>query len=117
MSANVKNAASGKQVGKAVAKAKEERRQELKDIQAVMSAPQGRRLMWRIINQMCHVDTLSKEHSGSETYFNEGERNIGRLLKSDVYAASFDEYQKMERECVIQRIDEELLEEGGMKHE
>ena len=115
--ANVKNAASSKQVGKALAKVKEERREELKDIQAVMATPQGRRLMWRIINVLCHVDTLSKEHSGSETYFNEGERNIGRVLKSDVFEASFNEYQKMERECVIQRIDEELLEEGGMKHE
>lgn len=105
---NVKNAADVKQVKKAGDVEKNRRRQELLDIKSVMETESGRRLIWRIVNVICHVDSQSSEHSGSQTYFNEGERNIGRILKSDVYEAAFDEYQKMERECVMARVDAQL---------
>lgn len=105
---NVKNVADVKQVKKAGDVEKNRRRQELLDIKNVMETQAGRRLIWRIVNVICHVDSQSAEHSGSMTYMNEGERNVGRILKSDVYEAAFGEYQKMERECVMARMEEKL---------
>jgi hypothetical protein len=79
-------------------KALEERQGELADIKAVMSTIEGRRLLFRIINKLCHYDENSAMSSGSDTYFREGEREIGCILKGDVYEGAFNEYQQSERE-------------------
>jgi len=46
------------------------------DIRAVLKMPEGKRFLWKWIER-CGVYRLSMNHSGSITYFNEGERNIG----------------------------------------
>ncbi|MCK5235954.1 MAG: hypothetical protein KAR06_03130, partial [Deltaproteobacteria bacterium] len=90
---------------------------ELEDIKAVMTLPAGRRLMWRIINKLCHFDALSAEHSGSQTYLNEGERNIGRVLKGDIYEAAFEEFQQREKEYIKSLMDEKKGEDNGKEEE
>lgn len=93
-------------------KEKNERETEIADLKAVMVIPEGRRLMWRIINGLCHYDTLSAQFSsGSGTYFYEGERNVGRILKGEVYEVAFEEYQKMEAEH-MKKMKEKEAENG-----
>jgi len=94
----VKNAADPEQVKRAGREERFDRKRELEDVKAVMETVAGRRLLWRIINKLCHFDSSSAEHSGSMTYLNEGERNIGRVLKSDICETAFPEYQQMEKE-------------------
>lgn len=103
----VGNCADAEQVKEADRRATDKRAQELADMKAVMGTPAGRRLMWRIVNELCHFDTLSAVHSGSFTYLNEGERNIGRLLKADAYEAAFKEWQLMEKEYMDKKLKEE----------
>jgi len=94
----VKNAADKEQVRSAGRKEREKRRQELADLRDLMALPAGRRFIWRLINEICHCDAISAVTSGSITYMNEGERNVGRLVKGDVFEAAHEAYQQMERE-------------------
>ena len=96
--AYVQNSADEYQVKEASKREKERFNQEIADIKAVMSMPEGRRFVWRLINDICHIDATSANHSGSITYMLEGERNIGRLVKADVCKAALKEWQEMERQ-------------------
>jgi len=102
----VGNVADEEQVKKADKKATNKRDQELADIKAVMSTEAGRRFIYRLINEICHYDTLSATHSGSFTYLNEGERNVGRIVKGECYEAAFETYQLMEKECMAGKLGE-----------
>ena len=72
-----------------------------------MSTESGRNIIWWLINDLGHYDSSSAHNSGSWTYHSEGERNIARLLKADVYQAAFPEYQEMEREHMGKVFDEQ----------
>lgn len=94
----VGNAADEKQVKRASNKEQIKRENELLDIKSVLSTFQGRRLLYRIINNLCHYDTDEFNHTASITFKNLGEHNIGRTLKSDCCEASLSLYQQAERE-------------------
>jgi len=98
MKSAVKNAADPSQVKAGADRADRQRERELEDIEVVMSTTQGRRFLWRLINSLCHYDYNDAQPNGSLTYFSLGERNIGRIVKSDAYEASHERYQIMERE-------------------
>lgn len=112
-----KNVASRKQVE---LDRKEDKRKELErlgDLKVVMSTPEGRKTMWHILNHYCHVDASSVQgNSGSEVFFREGERNVGRKLKSDMWTVAFSECQQMEKEYYDKLNLEKLLsEKEGVK--
>ncbi len=117
MKANVKNAADPKQVKKAKSVVDEQRRQELFDIRTLTQTPSGRRVIWRILHEFCHIDQSSSDpRSGSATYFNEGARSVGLSLKSDLMEGAFEEYQAMEAAWAaenINRIEDEGDEDDG----
>jgi len=94
----VKNTADAKQVKNAGNKEVDARERELNDIAMVMSTREGRRFLFRLVNVLCHYDSDDFNHSGSITYRNLGERNIGRLVKSDCIEASIEQYQLLEKE-------------------
>lgn len=98
MKSVVKNAADAQQVKEGADKERRGRKQELSDLESVLSSPAGRRLIWRVINHICHYDRDDAQASGSLTYYSLGERNVGRLIKSDAYEASVENCQLMERE-------------------
>ena len=103
----VKNVADEGQVKEASNRAKIGRDMELDDLRVVLSTDNGRRFIWRLINEVCHYDTLSAEHSGSMTYMREGERNVGRIVKADCYDAAFETYQLMEKEYMKRQMEKE----------
>ena len=114
MKANVKNAADPGQVKKAGAAEREKRRQQLYDVRTVAQSPAGRRVLWRILHEFCHIDQSSSDpRSGSQTYFFEGERSVGLSLKSDLIEAAFEDYQVMEAAWAAENINP--IEEEGDK--
>jgi len=93
----VTNAANESQVKEAGSKIKDLRMQELNDMRAILSMPQGRRFVWRYLTH-CKVFQSTFNHSGSITSFNEGMRNVGLMMLSDVNDASPESYLTMMKE-------------------
>jgi len=94
----VKNAADEQQVKKAKQKEKTWRDRQLDDLYSILSTPQGRRFIYRLINDLCHYDKDDFNNSGSITFKSLGERNIGRIIKSDCCESSLKLYQLAEKE-------------------
>lgn len=74
-------------------KARNKAEQDADDIRWLMSYPQGRRLMHKLID-------LSGVHSvsftgNSNTFFNEGRRSLGLEFMQDAYAHATDDYLMM----------------------
>lgn len=109
------NAADPEQVKKGELYAKEKKRVELADLKAIMAIPEGRRFIWRLINKICHYDTLSAQNSGSMTFLLEGERNVGIQVKSEAYLADFEAYQQMEKEYMKGLAESPQAKKTGKK--
>lgn len=90
------NAADPKQVKEAKVSEKEARKQELQDINAILTTVGGRRFFYRYL-VACHVFETSMTGS-AYTYFNEGERNVGLRLMADLNDANPEAYSQIIRE-------------------
>ena len=93
------NAADPVKVKDAGRKAKDVRRQEMDDIKFILSDRRGRRFYWRYLAE-CGV-FQSSFTGNSETFFREGQRNVGLKLMADlneadpkVYSVMVEENQK-----------------------
>lgn len=81
-----KNAGDPEQVKKASQKEKSLREQELNDLRWVLSQPQGRRHVWRLL-EFCGV--FKNSFTGnSTTFYNEGMRNVGTKQLADIMEAN-----------------------------
>jgi hypothetical protein len=96
MKVAVKNAADESEVNKAREKEKFGRDAELADMQHVLNSIQGRRLLWRYL-ETCGIYKSSFTGS-SETFYLEGQRNIGLKLLADITEASPESYMLMMKE-------------------
>ncbi len=81
------------QVEAARRKADQIREGELADLRAVLATRQGRRLVWRYLTR-CGVFKTSMTGS-SQTFFLEGQRNVGLWLLADINAADPAAYVQM----------------------
>jgi hypothetical protein len=79
------------------AKAREIRRKELEDLRWLVAHPQGRRIAARILER-AGVHRTSFNHSGSVMAFNEGQRNIGLFVQSELLEAAPEGYFKILKE-------------------
>lgn len=77
------NAANPEEIKKAEVKQKSKLDQEVDDLVWVLSTKQGRRFIWKWLSH-CGVFQSSVHNSGSMTYFNEGQRNVGLKLFSEI---------------------------------
>jgi len=93
----VKNAADKEQVKSARKKETSRRDNELLDVEHMLASFNGRRFMWRFL-QMCGMFETSFSQSTNQTFFNEGQRNIGLKLMSDINEANPDAYMTMMKE-------------------
>lgn len=93
----VGNASDSQQVKNAKRSEESKRNQELNDVEFVLSTPQGRRFLWRLLG-VCHVFKTSFT-GNSTTFFNEGKRDIGLRLLADINEASPNSYLKMMQEA------------------
>jgi hypothetical protein len=92
----VGNAADEEQVKEAKGKEKRREEREQDDMIAVTSIPQGRRLLWRLLSE-CGVFRSSMT-GDNYTYFNEGRRDVGVRLLSEITQANPEAYLQMMKE-------------------
>lgn len=81
---------------KAAEKAEEDR---AKDLQWILSSPRGRRWVYDLCHDKCHIERAS--YCGPDTHgtsFNEGGRAIGSALLDEVRNAHFGAFMKMMEE-------------------
>jgi hypothetical protein len=72
------------------------RAQEIEDFKWLMSHKQGRRIVWRILEQ---AGVYRQTFTGnSETFFREGKRSIGLFVLAEVHEVSADAYVSMLKE-------------------
>lgn len=85
----------------AVAEAKKQaqyaRDAQLDDIRAVLALPEGRRLVWRLLEH-CKVFESTFTSNGSQFAFNEGARNVGLFMLAEVTAADAQVFVTMLKE-------------------
>ncbi len=91
-----------------VVDAKGEARQEFDDFLFVMRSKPGRRFVWRLLS-WTHVFRTSFT-GNSETYFREGERNIGCRIMNEIHSLCPDLYLTMVKE---QRDDKRNDSDGS----
>ena len=77
------NVATDESVKEATKKETMIKNREKEDVVHVLSSRHGRRFVWKYLS-ICGVFKLSADNSGSWTYFNEGQRNIGLKLLNDI---------------------------------
>ncbi len=100
----VKNASDPKQVEAGELKEEEKEALETRDLLTVLGTPEGRRVLWGILER-CGVYKTSFT-GNSETFFNEGKRSIGLELISKIGTASDDALFTMMKEAK----DREIIE-------
>lgn len=93
----MRNVSDKKNVTDGNRKAKDARREELRDLEFVLSSREGRRFVWKLL-EMCGVFTSSFT-GNSQTFFLEGQRNIGLKVLADVNEASLEKYVVMMKEA------------------
>jgi hypothetical protein len=92
------NTANPQEVKEQAKKQKSARDREVDDVFFLLGTPQGRRFIWRYLEQ-CGLFASSFHHSGSQMYFNEGQRNVGLRLLADVNEANPAAYVTMMQEA------------------
>lgn len=81
-----------------IRKEQEKRRsREIDDLQKVLRSPEGRRFVWRVLSE-AGVFKASFSLNSMQTSFNEGKRDVGIWLMSDVDRAEPNAYAQMQRE-------------------
>lgn len=96
MKQHVRNAANESEVRSAEQRDKLAQEQADNDLRAILNSPQGRRFIWRLMEKTgLHKTSFT---GSSQTFFLEGQRNIGLLLLSDVMRVDPDSYTAMFKE-------------------
>lgn len=83
----VDNSADAQQVKKARKAEKGQREQQIREMQQVLATPQGKRVLWRLLER-CGVYKTSISTDPYATYYNEGERNIGLYVMAEINEAN-----------------------------
>lgn len=92
-----RNTADENQIKRDTEKARFTREREVNDLRKILAIPEGRRFIWRYIG-ISGVFKLSFT-GNSETFFNEGQRNVGLKLIADVMEANPESYLQMTKEA------------------
>lgn len=70
--------------------------QEKMDMQWLMGSKRGRRIMWRLLER---TGVYRSSFTGnSETFFREGQRNVGLMLMAQIHEVCPDQYAVMLKE-------------------
>jgi hypothetical protein len=101
---------------------KVKRKQYDADLGSVMGTPEGRRLMWRLIDDTCGV-YASSFTGNSQTFFNEGRRSIGLFLLGEAQRVApadavhmYQEQLQARREDELHRKDAEAQSKAEAEH-
>lgn len=79
-----------------IAKAEKEAEDRARDLDYILKEPRGRRFLYELIYDTCHVGRLSHIPGDSDsTAFNEGARSVGEALLEAIRVRSKPLYLKM----------------------
>lgn len=96
------NAADPKQVEVATKKAERARDRELNDLRVVLASPQGRRFLWRQL-QDAGIYRCAFYDDARYAEFVNGMRNAGCRLLADIHEADANAYHKMATEAHLEK--------------
>lgn len=69
---------------------------EVEDLKKILAHPEGRRFIWRLLSESGVFRTSFT--GNSTTFFNEGKRDIGLLILSEVMKADMSKFTQMQNE-------------------
>lgn len=92
----VQNAADKAQVRKARKKEGYDRILELTDLRTILNQPQGRRVMWRILEQAKIFGSIWD--GSARIHYNAGQQDFGHFIMSEIIAADPEFFYTMMRE-------------------
>jgi hypothetical protein len=94
----VRNASDRKQLRAAKKISKDQAAQQEKDLQVVLSLPEGRRVLWRILRECKVFESIW--HPSALIHFQAGQQDLGHMLMAwindnspETLAEMFHEYQ------------------------
>ena len=91
--AQVKNAASEKQVKNADKHQKFDRDVQLEDIKEVLRSHAGRRFVWRILEKCGTFNSIW--HSSAAIHYNSGQQDIGHFIMSEIAESGEEQLFKL----------------------
>lgn len=100
----VNNASDEAQINNSKIKVKFNKSNELNDLKYILSTEQGKRFVWKLISR-CGLFRTSFTGS-SQTFFLEGERNIGLYVLDLIMEADPEAYIKMYMQSKKDNINE-----------
>ena len=99
----VKNAANKKQVKNANKEESSQREQQLNDLKFVLETPQGRRVMWGLLE---HCKTFNSVwESSAKIHYNSGQQDIGHYLMAEIVEADEKYLYQMMKENKKESLD------------
>lgn len=104
MSNGQKNVADPRQVKDAKQRAKLRREREVSDLKAVMSTPEGRRFVWRLLDLGQIFESRFRMNS-LEMAFVEGNANLATAIYADIDAECPELFLKMRNEVKLDKLE------------
>ncbi len=95
---------------KAKKAAERKRKRELSDIRLIIKSPEGRRFIWRLLEK---AGIFVRSYTGevNSTMFNEGKREIGNWMFSELFDANPNAFTQLSQEHDSEVESEKRLEE------
>ena len=81
----VHNAADPKQVKNAKRKEKFDREGVLQDIRMVLSTPEGKRLIWRLLSHCRTFESIYEQ--SARIHYNAGQQDLGHFIMAEIISA------------------------------
>lgn len=81
----VTNASDYEQIKNAKKKEKITRENELDDIRVVLSSPEGKRFLWRILAKCKTFESIFEQ--SAKIHYNAGQQDVGHFLMSEIIEA------------------------------
>lgn len=100
----VGNAGDEQQVASAVGKERRVRTNQLNDVRAVMAMQEGRRFIWRLLEQ-CKAFSSVKADDDSTTLYNAGKQDIGHFVITEMLEARPNALIEMMVEAQTERTE------------
>lgn len=75
-----------------------ERSQQVTDFRKIMAEEHGRRFIWRVLER-AGIYRTSFAGSSEQTFFREGERNMGLMLVAEIHEICPEMYSRMIKEA------------------
>lgn len=100
----VGNAGDEQQVASAVGKERRIRTRELMDVRTVLATEEGRRFVWRVLEE-CKVFRTVKASDDSTTNYNAGKQDVGHFVMDEMLEARPNAFIEMMSEAQQERTE------------